>query len=69
MRYSSGQYLLVFLCLIIIINDTSALRLRIPSLRITSTFKRAADYIKKKTRFVSTPRNESEQFPENDEDL
>jgi len=55
MQHSYTQYILIFLCISIIIDNTETLRLRLPSLRISSTFSKAADCIKKKARMIGLP--------------
>lgn len=48
MQYSSSQLLILFLCLMIIIDNTNAIRLRVPSLRISSSFSKKSGQNKKK---------------------
>jgi hypothetical protein len=52
MQYSYSRILVVFLCVMIIIDDVNALRLRMPMLRITSSFSRKSDCAKKKVNAV-----------------
>ncbi|CAF1042875.1 unnamed protein product [Rotaria sordida] len=49
MQYYYSQLFILFLCMMIIINDgTNGLKIRLPSLRITSTFSKTGESIKKK---------------------
>ncbi|CAF2581294.1 unnamed protein product [Rotaria sp. Silwood2] len=51
MQYYFSRLFILFLCIMVIVDDsTTALKLRLPSLRITSTFTRTAETIKRKLR-------------------
>ncbi len=57
MKYSYKQLLILFLCLTLFIDDTYALRLRIPSLRMSATFRRKTDHNKKKNFVINNEMN------------
>jgi hypothetical protein len=54
-QYSNKQWLILILSLMIIIDDINALRIRMPSLRISSTFSRKSQTIKKKNHAMEIP--------------
>jgi hypothetical protein len=60
MQYSSNQLLILILCLLVIIDDIDAIRLRIPTLRLTSTFSKTHDRSKKKNHLINNEMKISE---------
>lgn len=48
MRYSHDQFLILFLCLFLVIDQLDATKLRLAPLRISATFGKSGDCAKKK---------------------
>ncbi len=53
MQYSTSQLVILFLCFMIIIDDIHTMRLRIPGLRISSSFSKKTHHHKKKNHVIN----------------
>ncbi len=57
----SGLLLIAIVCLLIFIEENNSIRLRLPGLKISATFRKTAAYIKKKLHLNTNKTSGSDQ--------